>query len=191
MELCKKCNGLGSISSGSGFINAGECPEESKTCNECDGSGLYLPTFFVEYTFKNYENTYWFPLFIRAENKNEANKLMMATKKGLEEKYSDVRNGTLIPKIENITTNIINSKFLAKSTYKVTHLNVNIWDFTPIENNPELSFNEHLEFIMYNTPLYTRDIAERVNAYQFPVRVIKSNFQIEFEDYLLIDVIGV
>ncbi len=190
MELCKKCNGYGSIPNTSGFIGAGECPEDTRTCNECNGSGYVLPIFFVEFTFKNYSKTYWFPLFIKAETIEDANKLMEATKKGLAEKYTEVMNSKVIPKIENVTSRIIQSKFQMKRHYKLSKLDIAVWHFHDIENNPNFSFTEHLEFVMNNMPLYPRNIAERIKEYQFPVRVLKSDFKTDFEEYLLIDIVS-
>ena len=190
MELCEKCQGYGGIPLNTGFVAGGELPQETKTCDECNGSGSVLPLFFIEFTFRDYSKKYWFPLFIKAENIENANKLMVATKRGLEEKYTEVVNSKVIPQIKNLTSQIIQRKFQDKRQYKVSKLNIAVWCFTDIESNPNLSFNEHLEFIMDNLPLIPRDIAKLINEYQFPVRVLKSDFKSDFEEYLLIDVVS-
>jgi hypothetical protein len=148
------------------------------------------PKFFVEFSF-DYELTgrrYWFPLFLAADNPNTANQITQTTKKALEEHYKNIQHTTPIPEAE-LTKPYIKHKFDMHKSYPIVLLNVDEWEFE--NTNPELSFNEHLEFIANNEPLYERDVARRIAAHRFPVRVIKQGeFPIDFKEFLLINVVA-
>jgi len=151
---------------------------------------LSPPKFFVEFTF-SYEltgRTYWLPLFLAAADPAAANATTQVTKKALEEHYKDVFHSTPIPELE-FTKNYIMHKFDIHRSYKMAILNVDVWQFEEVQ--PELSFNENLNFIAYNRPLSVRNIAQRIEAHRFPVRVVREGrFPVNFKEFLLINVVA-
>ena len=191
MTTCPTCNGLGSISEGSGFVNEGETPPVSKTCDECNGTGQVPPRFFVEFIF-DYELTgrrYWLPLFILTDDGNKAKEITAATKKALAEHFKNIEHSAPVPEA-NFSKSYIQHKYDLHKHQKLAKLNVDVWTFTDVEPNPEWSFDEHLSFIAENEPLMERMIADRVEAHQFPVRVVREGqFPIDFKEFLLINVV--
>lgn len=191
VNICAKCEGYGSISTGSGFYNEGEAPPVSKTCDECSGTGQVSARFFVEFIF-DYELTrrkYWLPLFILTDNAHTANDVTTATKKALKEHFKNVEHSRPIPKT-TFSTSYINQRYNLHRNQKLAILNVDVWKFTDVDPNPKWSFDEHLEFIVETKPYEPRTIAECVESHRFPVRIIKDGqFPLNFNEFLLINLV--
>ena len=191
MTVCPKCNGLGSISEGGVFKNAGERPPDAITCNECKGGGFVLPRFFVEFTFTSELSgkTYWLPLFILSNNIDKTNTIVISTKKALSEHFINITHKRPIPEAE-FSKQYIQEKHWLHKNQKLAILSVDIWEFTDIEPLPEWSFEEHINYIVDNLPLEERTIAQRVEKHKFPVRVIREQgFPLEFNEFLLINLV--
>ena len=191
MTTCPKCDGMGSFSEGSGFINAGGVIPVSKTCDECNGTGQLPPRFFVDFIF-DYDLTgrrYWFPLFIHTDDRNKAKVIIATINKALAEHFKIIEHSAPIPEA-NFSKSYIQKKYNLHKHQKLAKLNVGVWTFTEIEPNPDWSFDEHLKLIAENKPLIERQIANRVKAHQFPVRVVREGqFPIDFKEFLLINVV--
>ena len=191
--LCSECNGTGHISEGSLFVNPGEKPPESKTCPRCNGLGYVKRRFFVEYTFnsKLSDNVYWLPLFISADSNDEAFKIVKATKVAFEEYNENVTYTYPILDEGKLASQHIDQKYKARRRYKISKLDVRVWNFKDdIKPDDEFGFEKQLEFVVNNNPLYERDIAEVIQNYRFPVRVLRENIKLEFNEYLLINVVN-
>lgn len=150
------------------------------------------PRFFVEFQFQ-YEltgRTYWLPLFVVANNTEQANTTTEATKKALEEHFKNIHHTKPVPEVDFLKP-FIQSKINIHKGQKLAILNIDIWEFTDIDPNPEWSFDEHIEYIAEEMPLAPRNVAERVEAHKFPVRVVKEGpFQFDFKEFLLINVVS-
>lgn len=148
------------------------------------------PKFFVEFQF-SYEltgRTYWLPLFVAADNPDTANKITQATKKALEDHFKNVQHTTPIPELE-FTKSYIKHKFDMHRSYKLAILDADVWKFEDAQ--PDLSFNQHLDFIADIRPLVERNLATLVGRHQFPVRVIREGkFPIDFKEFLLINIVA-
>jgi hypothetical protein len=147
--------------------------------------------FFVEFKF-SYDltgRTYWLPMYLSTNDKLMADRITSATKKALEERFSQVTHSIPIPCIQ-MTQEYINHKFDMHRAYEVEILNIKVWKF--VSGSKDLSFNQQLKFIEDNSPFFKRTIAKQIGSYEFPVRVIKENdidSPLEFEEYLLVNVV--
>jgi len=148
------------------------------------------PKFFVEFQF-NYEltgRTYWLPLFLATNDANIANQITASTKKALEDHFKNVLHTTPLPEHE-FTKNYIQHKFDIHRSYKLAILNADVWKFEDAQ--PDLSFNEQLDFIADIRPLVERDLATLIDRHKFPVRVIREGeFPIDFKEFLLINIVA-
>ncbi|PKP22883.1 MAG: hypothetical protein CVU05_01990 [Bacteroidetes bacterium HGW-Bacteroidetes-21] len=192
IKICKKCNGTGHIGEGVAFINAGECPPESNTCQICNGDGYIRPKFFVEFNFSSRESgkIYWLPLFIIANNIDEANVILKSTNIAIKEKFDKVSHSLPIPEA-NFTKQYIETKHKIHGHQKLVYLDLKVWQFIDIKPNPDYSFDEHLEFIMNELPFYPRDIASEIESHRFPVRVVRKEGDLfNFDEILLINVVN-
>lgn len=148
------------------------------------------PRFFVEFKFHNDATgrTYWLPLFVAADNPTAAGEITTATEKALLEHFKNVIHSEPIPEA-GFTVSYIKHKFELHRFYKTEILNVDVWKFNDVRTG--LSFNEHLEFIADMGPIIEHDVAKRIEAHKFPVRVIREGkFPIDFKEFLLINVVA-
>lgn len=147
------------------------------------------PKFFVEFQF-SYEltgRTYWLPLFLATNDANIANQITASTKKALEEHFQNVSHSAPIQEA-GFTKGYIKHKFDIHRFYKVEILNADVWKFEDVQ--PDLSFNEQLDFVADIRPLVERDLAKLIDRHQFPVRVIREGkFPIDFKEFLLINIV--
>ncbi|MHA8101879.1 hypothetical protein PQG46_08555 [Aquirufa nivalisilvae] len=146
--------------------------------------------YLVEYEFEtDFGNRYWFPLFITAENETLAEFSAKTAQTAIEEKYKRIRR----TKVQRIV-NSINAEYLSeyvknRLTGKLQILEFAVWRFTDLTTNPELSFNEHIELIESSDIILSDFIAKTVSRHRFPVRVIKNNSLIDFDEFLLVNVV--
>ncbi|MHA8060981.1 hypothetical protein PQG22_06870 [Aquirufa beregesia] len=146
--------------------------------------------YLVEYEFEtDFGNRYWFPLFITAENETLAEVRAKTAQTAIEEKYKQIRRTKV-----QLIINSINAEYLSEYvknglTGKLQFLEFDVWRFTDLTTNPELSFNEHIELIESSDKILSDFIAKTVSRYKFPVRVIKNNSLIDFDEFLLVNVV--
>ena len=67
-------------------------------------------------------------------------------------------------------------------------LDVKVWRFTDIPNQP-WTFKEHIAFIENDLPLEPRTIAECLEHRRFPVRILRKGIELDFVEYMLVDVV--
>lgn len=146
-------------------------------------------SYFVEFTFTDsmLGRTYWLPLLVNAENIDRANDIVEATQRALSEKYEVV--STTRPLLETgLSKEHIMNRYHSHRVNALRMLNVKVWRFTDIPNQP-WSFMEHVAFIENELPLVPRTIAECLQHRQFPVRILRKGIELDFEEYMLVDVV--
>lgn len=150
-----------------------------------------MQKFYTEIFFRSaQENDYWFPLFIEAENNGEANKLFLTIKNAINQEHNFQKCTGLINVLTDEYAAHLKEKVRNKLKGKIKMLNVEVWDFTELNNDENLSFDEHLNLIEYNGELTPKTIADKIENHQFPVRLVRRKELNEFNEFLTINVVG-
>lgn len=190
---CPLCNGFGSLQQTGGFYKEGERPEMVENCPECHGEGYIDMRFFIDFVFDDElgGKTYWLPVFVNADDYQNARKIGLALRKGLEKNFKNVNSSNPLPDIE-MGKQIIQTKFHIHRCQKLKKINVRVWEFQDIVT-PDWNFDEHLTFISNNLPMDNMSVAKCREQHYFPVRVVRDtkHFPDDFNEYLVADVVKV
>jgi len=146
--------------------------------------------YFVEFEFKTeIGNYYWFPLFINAQNIDQAEVSAKTVQTALEQHYTLNRRTRVGPAIEGINSEIFKEYVNKRISGKVEILEFNVWRFKDIKTVPELNFDEHLELINYGDKLSEKTIVSTLERHKYPVRLYNSDPKKDFKDFLIVNVV--
>lgn len=150
---------------------------------------ITMPSYFIEYEFKSHlGNSYWFPLYINADNLSSAEANAKAIEVAIEEHHTLKRRSQL-----KLVLKQINAEYLMEYTRnrlkgKIAILEMDIWRFKDVETVSELNFAEHLQLVEYSS-LSDDVVATMIAQHKFPVKPFFGNPEIDTNDFLLISVV--
>ena len=147
--------------------------------------------FFFDCEFKSStDNLYWFPLFVEATDADEAERRANSVEVALAEHYQNVRRAKPSPYIDEFTSEFIDNYVKNRSQGKVTSINVRLWQLTNIPSVPGWNLSEHLKLIENNASAFVDTEIATVSAARFPVRLVHKNPMMNYDEFLLINVVA-
>lgn len=150
--------------------------------------------YFIEFEFEtNFNNKYWLPLFIEADNIEKAEEVYKRIKAGIQEQYS-ITNASF-PKLysENYNSEFIHDYINNNFRGDIKTLELNNWRFKDAMLNNNISFEKNLKLFSIDDmeDLENITVAETVSRHNFPVKIIKSNQDFkDIDEFLLINLVS-
>jgi len=153
-----------------------------------------MTKYFIEIEFKtSNENTYWIPLFLEAENEDEAEDVKKRIEIAFIERYEIKRISAPKQYIDGLNSDFIDSYIDQRMTGRIESLELDVWEIKNIDLSPNISFNESIQMIdLENAIDYNdKEIAKTISRHKFPVRVIHKNQNLDdFDEFLLVNVVA-
>jgi hypothetical protein len=153
-----------------------------------------MEKYFIEFEFKSkIGNKYWLPLFIEANNEQDAEEIRKRIETALSEENEILR--TPKPKIyqEHTNSKMLDEYIEKRYKGKIEKLELNMWDFKDIEPSPELNFNESIKLIDFEKKISSddREVANTILRQKFPVRLLSKNEDFaDVDDFLFVNVVA-
>ncbi|MBL0744834.1 DUF6367 family protein [Chryseolinea lacunae] len=149
--------------------------------------------YFLEYEFKTEMDNYcWFPLFIEAQNFEEAELISITIKTALIEKYTLKNRPSVVWVVDNFKADQINeyvNQRFSRCIRNLLHFRVLKFDVLP--TMPELNYSEHVSIIKSDRGLTVDSIPKLVDQRSFNVGLYGQMIEVGFQEFLLIDVMDV
>ena len=146
--------------------------------------------YLIEFEFTgDFGNYYWFPLFLHAADRDDAEIQALTVKSAIEEHYSIKRRTAVQPIIEGFNAEIKREYIEQRMQGQLAILEVNVWRFKQVSTMPNFNFSEHLQLVEFSD-MYSGDtIITKISAQEFPVRVLKRGVQFAGNEFLLVNVV--
>lgn len=146
--------------------------------------------YLVEYEFKTKSgNCYWFPLYIKADDKAFAEVSAKTVQTAIEQHYRLTRRTQVKLITKGVNEEYISEYVSKKLSGRVEILEFDVWRFKNMQTIPELNFDEHIELVEFFDKLSGDTIATTISRNRFPVRVYYGNPELDFKDFLLVNVV--
>jgi hypothetical protein len=146
--------------------------------------------YYVEYVFetKDKSRKYLFPIFITATTLDAANDLVKRTRIALSEHFNVLSNSFPRLLIPHFNSDYFKMIYDQAVTGRCARLNVREWVFNDFDPDPNLSFDQNLALMPYETNFDPTKIANTISKKEFPIRVIKDEFPFEGE-FIVLDIV--